>query len=69
MTPSEIGTFMLSVRTRSAAQALPTYWSMQGMLDILVRDQGVEGILLESGVLLGFALVFFLIGVLRFRYE
>ena len=54
---------------RSAAQALPTYWSMQGMLDILVRDQGVEGILLESGVLLGFALVFFLIGVLRFRYE
>jgi ABC-2 type transport system permease protein len=54
---------------RSAAQALPTYWSMQGMLDILVRGQGVEGILLESGVLLGFALVFFLIGVLRFRYE
>ena len=54
---------------RSAAQALPTYWSMQGMLDILVRGQGVEDILLESGVLLGFALVFFLIGVLRFRYE
>jgi ABC-2 type transport system permease protein len=54
---------------RSAAQALPTYWSKPGTLDILVRGQGVEGILLESGVLLGFALVFFLIGVLRFRYE
>ena len=54
---------------RTAAQALPTYWSMQGMLDILVRGQGISGVLLESGILLGFALVFFVIGVLRFRYE
>lgn len=54
---------------RTAAQALPTYWSMQGMLDILTRGQGLQGVLLESGVLLGFALVFFVIGVLRFRYE
>ena len=54
---------------RSAAQALPTYWSMQGMLDILVRGQGVRGVLLESALLLGFALVFFIIGVARFKYE
>ncbi len=54
---------------RTAAQALPTYWSMQGMLDILVRGQGITGVLLESAVLLGFALVFYLIGILRFKYE
>jgi ABC-2 type transport system permease protein len=54
---------------RTAAQALPTYWSMQGMLDILNRGQGINGVLLESGILLGFALVFFVIGVLRFKYE
>ena len=54
---------------RTAAQALPTYWAMQGMLDILVRGQGISGVLLESGILLGFAVVFFVIGVLRFRYE
>ena len=54
---------------RTAAQILPTYWSMQGMLDILTRGQGLQGVLLESAVLLGFALVFFVIGVLRFRYE
>ncbi len=54
---------------RTAAQALPTYWAMQGMLDIVVRRQGVPGVLLESGILLGFAVVFFVIGVLRFRYE
>ncbi len=54
---------------RTAAQALPTYWSMQGMLDILVRGAGVQGVLLESAILTGFALVFFVIGVLRFKYE
>ena len=54
---------------RSAAQALPTYWSMQGMLDILVRGKGMTDILPEAGVLLGFALIFFVIGVLRFKYE
>ncbi len=54
---------------RTAAQALPTYWSMQGMLDILVRGQGINSVLPEAGILLGFALVFFVIGIMRFRYE
>jgi ABC-2 type transport system permease protein len=54
---------------RSAARILPTFWSMQGFLDIAVRGQNLSGVLLESGVLLGFALVFFLLGVWRFRYE
>jgi ABC-2 type transport system permease protein len=48
---------------------LPTTWAMQGMLDVAIRGQGVAGILLESFVLLGFAAVFFTIGVLRFRFE
>jgi ABC-2 type transport system permease protein len=54
---------------RTAARILPTTWAMQGFLDIAVRGQGVSGVLLETGVLLGFALVFFVIGVWRFRYE
>jgi ABC-2 type transport system permease protein len=54
---------------RTAAQVLPTYWAMQGFLDIAVRGQGLQGVLLESGILLGFALVFFVVGVWRFRYE
>ena len=36
---------------------------------IAVRGQGLSGVLFESAVLLGFALVFFVIGVWRFRYE
>jgi ABC-2 type transport system permease protein len=54
---------------RSAVKILPTTWAMQGMTDMLLRGQGVEGILLEAGVLLGFAAVFFVVGIWRFKYE
>jgi hypothetical protein len=39
------------------------------MLDLLLRGQGLSGILPEAAGLLGFAAVFFSIGVWRFRYE
>lgn len=48
---------------------LPTTWAMQGLLDVVLRGQGLAAILPEAGVLLGFALVFFTIGILRFKYE
>jgi ABC-2 type transport system permease protein len=54
---------------RTAAQALPTYWAMTGFLNIAVRGQGLSGVLRESGILMGFALVFFAIGVWRFKFE
>ena len=54
---------------RNIVKVLPTTWSMQGLLDILLRGGGVSAILPEAGVLLAFALVFFVIGVWRFKYE
>jgi len=54
---------------RNVAKVFPTTWAMQGMLDIVTRGQGVSGIWLESAVLFGFTLVFFVIGVWRFKYE
>jgi len=54
---------------QNAVKVLPTTWAMQGMLDLALRGQGLAGILPEAGVLLGFAAVFLLIGVMRFRYE
>jgi ABC-2 type transport system permease protein len=54
---------------QQVVKVLPTTWAMNGMLDLLLRRQGVAGILPEAGVLLGFALVFFVIGIWRFRYE
>ncbi len=54
---------------QTAVKVLPTTWAMQGMLDIVLRGQGLATVLPEAGVLLGFAAVFFGIGVWRFRYE
>ena len=52
---------------QSLAHAFPTYWAMRGFLDIAVRGQGLAAVWPECALLLGFALVFFGIGVRRFR--
>lgn len=54
---------------RTVVNILPTTWAMQAMLDLVLRGQGLEAVLLEAGVLAGFAVVFFGVGVWRFRYE
>jgi ABC-2 type transport system permease protein len=54
---------------QSAVRVLPTTWAMQGMLDIGLRGGGLAEILPEAGVLLGFAALFFAVGVWRFRFE
>jgi ABC-2 type transport system permease protein len=54
---------------QNAVKILPTTWAMQGMLDLVSRGKGLVDILPEAGVLLGFAAIFFAVGVLRFRYE
>lgn len=54
---------------QNAVRILPTTWAMEGLLDIVLRGGGVAEILPEAGVLVGFAAVFFSVGVWRFRYE
>jgi ABC-2 type transport system permease protein len=54
---------------RAAAHVLPTTWAMEGMLDLLGRGLGIEAILPNVAVLLGFAAVFFVAGVARFKFE
>lgn len=54
---------------QNAVKVLPTTWAMQGMLDLVLRGGGLQQVLPEAGVLLGFAAIFFTVGVLRFRYE
>lgn len=50
-------------------QVLPSTWAMRGFNDIILRGQGISGIALESGVLLGFAALFFLLSWRRFKFE
>jgi ABC-2 type transport system permease protein len=53
---------------RAVVYILPTTWAMQGLMDILVRGQGVPGVWLEASVLLGYTAIFLAVGVWRFRY-
>jgi ABC-2 type transport system permease protein len=54
---------------QATVKVLPTTWAMTGLTDVIVRGKGVVDILPAAGILLGFAVVFFLIGIWRLRYE
>ncbi len=54
---------------QTAAHVLPTTWAMQGLMDLVAWGGSMPDILLEAMVLLGFAIIFFVVGVRRFRYE
>ncbi len=54
---------------QNLVKILPTTWAMQGMLDLVLRGGGLQDVLPEAAVLLGFAAIFFSLGVWRFRYE
>jgi ABC-2 type transport system permease protein len=60
---------MFPQAVQHAVKVLPTFWAMNGLLDIVLRGQGVAAILPEAAVLMGFAVLFFGIGIWRFKYE
>ena len=74
LTSSAVGgclmpTSIMPAFLQTLSRFTPHAWAMQGFQDVLVRGYGLAGILPEAGALLGFAVVFFLIGVWRFRFE
>ncbi|HUT15876.1 MAG TPA: hypothetical protein VMY98_06490 [Anaerolineae bacterium] len=46
---------------------LPTTWAMRAYTELLARGADVAGILPEACVLFGFAVLFVVVGMLRFR--
>ena len=62
-------TYIMPSFLQTLSRFIPHAWAMQGFQDVLVRGYGLAGILPEAGILLGFAGVFFLIGVWRFRFD
>ena len=47
----------------------PVAWAIDGFENIVVRGLGLESVLLPAAILLAYAVVFFAIGVWRFRFE
>jgi ABC-2 type transport system permease protein len=54
---------------QTVARGLPTFYAMQGLTDLSLRGGGLPDITPYAVALVGFAAVFFVIGVARFRYE
>jgi ABC-2 type transport system permease protein len=54
---------------QQVVKVLPTTWAMSALTDLSMRGGGMADVLPEAAVLLGFAVVFFAVGVWRFRYE
>jgi linearmycin/streptolysin S transport system permease protein len=54
---------------QAVVKALPTTWAMIGFNDVILRGQGVSGILPVVAILIAFAAVFFTLGIWRLRFE
>jgi ABC-2 type transport system permease protein len=64
--------FPLEITPRAfqqAVQVFPTTWAMNGYLDLILRGGSLADITLACITLLGFAAVFFIAGLWRFRFE
>jgi ABC-2 type transport system permease protein len=53
----------------TVSKFVPQSWAVNGLQDLMVRGLGMQAVIPEIGALLGFSLVFFLIGALRFDFD
>jgi len=61
--------FVLPEAVQQAGLFIPQTWALIAYQDVMVRNMGLVDILPHCGVILGFAVLFFTFGVLRFRFE
>jgi ABC-2 type transport system permease protein len=54
---------------QKVAYLTPLAWSMTGFKNIIERGQGLESVLFPVVIILGFAIVIFVLAVWRFRFE
>jgi len=64
-----IPNFLLGDFLSAIGKVVPHYWANQAFNDLMLRGQGVADILSELGILAGFTTVFFVVGLLRFKFD
>ncbi len=64
-----IPAFVLGDFLNTIGKAVPHYWALQAYNDLTIRGLGVADVLPELGVLTGFVVVFFAIGLFRFKFD
>lgn len=63
------GCLMPQVKVDGLNLITPHYWALEGIQNVISRGMGPSGVMLQSGVLLGMAALFFAIGAWRFKFE
>jgi ABC-2 type transport system permease protein len=63
------GCLMPQVKVAGLNLVTPHYWALEGIQNVIARGMGMEGVLMQSGILLGMAVLFFAIGAWRFKFE
>jgi ABC-2 type transport system permease protein len=61
--------FLLDRYLGPLPKIVPHYWANRAFDDLLIRGLGIQDVALELAVLLGFSILFFVIGVWRFDFE
>lgn len=62
-------TFLLEGFLGQAGKAVPHYWAGKALYGVLARGQSLSDITPEIAILLGFTLLFWLVGVWRFDFD
>ena len=63
------GSMMPQIKIEGIGLITPHHWALEGIQNVIARGMGLEGVLMQSGILLGMAVLFFVIGAWRFKYE
>lgn len=61
--------FLLDRYLGPLPKIVPHYWANRAFDDLLIRGLGLQDVALELGVLLGFTVLFLVIGIWRFDFE
>jgi ABC-2 type transport system permease protein len=61
--------FLMPPTLKTIGLLTPHAWALDAYQDLIVRGYGLAEVMPHVGVLVGFALLFFIVGVRRFRFE
>jgi ABC-2 type transport system permease protein len=59
-----VGNFLNTI-----GKVVPHYWALQAYNDLLIRGKGLVDVLPAVGILAGFALLFLVVGLVKFRFD
>ncbi len=64
-----VPSYVMPAFMQKLSLVIPHYWALTGFQDVIVRGLGMSAVLPVAGVLMGYALVFWVLAVWRFRFD